>query len=145
MEATLGGVGMMPFDLGYENDPTEDFIQYELLLPAEIKEAAISSVMNSLQQSYGVLEYPFLIYRLICSKIGLDVKKQKNWTNRGVICSELVTDYLIACGLGYLFVDFGESACVTPQDLYEIVNKHPELFREVKRKIRAPEDKRLIA
>ena len=145
IEATEGGVSAIPFDSGYETNSDEDFIMWELKLPEEVKKAAISKLLDDLERGYGFLEYPWLMWRWICGKFGRDIKKQKNWSDAGIVCSELVVMYLTYCGLGYLFEDFGGEASVVPQDLYKIIYAHPELFVEVKRKIRSPDDKRLIA
>lgn len=135
VEAVSGGVSIMPFDIGYEEDPNEDFIVYEVLVTDDIKEKSINQILNDLEVGYGFLEYPWLIWRWVCMKFGKDIKSQDNWSNDGIICSELSEEYLKACGFSQLFKDFGVAA-VTPEDLYKLVRANPQYFREVKRKLR---------
>ena len=133
LEAVAGGVSAIPFDIAYENCPDESFIEYDVLVSAEIKEKALSVIMNNLEIGYGFLEYPWLIWRWLCKKLGKDIKSHNNWSNDGIICSELVVEYLTECGLGKLFEGFGVAA-VTPEDLYQIVLANPQYFKEIKRK-----------
>ena len=133
-EAVGGGVEAVPFDIGYEQDDSEEYIIYSLQVSNEIKDQAISEIMNTLERPYGYTDYLWFIWRWICKKFGKDIKKDNNWVKGGIVCSELVTDYLKACGLSHLFEGYGDGS-VVPQDIYDIVKQNPQYFVEVSRKL----------
>lgn len=142
LEAEAQGVTAGPFDIDYEQDASRDYIMYEINIPDSAKDAGLDTVINKLETGYGFLQMPWFIWRYICSKFGKDIKNQNNWFNSdGTLCSQLVVEYLKAAGLD-LFGNYGQGS-ISPQDIYLIAKSNPEIFIEVKRKIRDPKNPRL--
>lgn len=129
MEAATGGVGFIEFDTAYENNTNEGYEIWEVNAPKEIKDAAISSVLRSLETTYGFLEFPYFIWRKINLYFGRDIKSQNNWeVNSGIICSQLCVSYLKACGLSDIFSGYGDGS-IAPQDLQNIFKSFPGTFK----------------
>ena len=128
LEAADSGVSALAFDYGYKNDPVENYNKWNVKLPKEVKDYAISECLNDLQTKYGYLELPWFGWRaFLLWAFNKDIKSENNWCQKGTICSELCVKYLTLCGLGYLFKDFGNGS-VSPQDIENIMLAHPELF-----------------
>jgi hypothetical protein len=134
MEAADCGVSCLPFNKGYRQDPTEIYSMFEINVPQEIKDEAITQLLDLLEQSYGYFEIPWFMWRALNLKFGRDIKNQDNWSQKGTICSELCVLYLKLCGFSDLFRDFGEGS-VCPQDLSEIMKAHPEYFTLIEERL----------
>lgn len=142
LEATGKGTSAVPFDIGYESNDGEDYVMFSVNIPQEVKDVAISKCLDDLEKTYGYLELPWFAWRAVCKLFGKDIRSKDNWSQAGIICSEYASNYLKSCGLQDLFKDFGQGS-ISAQDVYEICKAHPEVFTEVKRKIRNPGDSRL--
>lgn len=127
LEATGEGVTSIPLDVGYLEDPTEDCIIFKVKIDDNLKIESINNILNSLQTGYGFLELPWFAWRGICYWFGKDIKSQDNWSQAGIICSELASNYLRGLGLGYLLEGFGKGS-INAQDLYEICLNNPDIF-----------------
>lgn len=130
IEAAEGGVDFTRFDSSYANDQNEGYEVWNIKIDQKIKDAALVSILNDLELSYGFLQYPFFVYERVCKLFGKDIKSHKNWNTSGMICSQLCVAYLKACGLEKVFVGYGDGN-VVPQDLQNIFMAHSELFEKV--------------
>lgn len=130
MEAADGGVDMLRFDVGYVNNDNIGYEVWSISIPDELKDAALKEMLNNLEVTYGFLAYPWFIWRKICRFFGKDIKSQNNWLHQGIICSQLCTMYLKACGLSHVFSGYGDGS-IAPQDLQDIFNSNPNLFQKV--------------
>lgn len=133
MEAAGKGVSMVLFDLAYRNNPNQAYEIYRFNITQDYKDYAILESMDLLETSYGLLEYPWFIWRYLNKAVGRDIKSYNNWSNKGTVCSELVRLYAQAAGYGHLFDGLG-IASASAQDVYEIVLSHPELFELIEKK-----------
>ena len=82
IEACEGGVDTCRFDTNYISNPEQAFEVWRINLPQEIKDAAIVTLLNDLEISYGYLQYPFLVYRKLNLVVGRDIKSRDNWFHR---------------------------------------------------------------
>ena|ERR1700676_5588979 len=130
MEAASVGVSMLSFEEGYGEQSGEDIRCFEVNVPQEIKDAAIKSSLKLLEKSYGYLELLWFIWRAINQLFRRDIKKQDNWSQSGLICSELCFEYLKACGLEHLFSAYGNGS-ISPEDIYRVMKANPDIFIEV--------------
>jgi len=134
MEACDGGVDVTMFDSSYRNNATQAYEVYRLKVPQALKDASIANRMKELETSYGILEYPWFIWRYINALFGRDIKSHNNWCQNGtIVCSQFLREYIADCGLASLFVGFGKGS-VAPQDIYNIVLARPDLFELVESK-----------
>lgn len=129
VEAGSSGVDFTRFDNTYENSPNQAFEVWEVLVPQDVKDAAIRELLSKLEIVYGFLEYPYFIWRRICRFFGKDIKSQNNFILQGMICSQLCVSYLKLCGLSHVFEGYGEGS-IAPQDLQDIFSKNPLLFKK---------------
>jgi hypothetical protein len=127
IEAAEGGVDMTRFDTGYVNNQEEGYQVWTVNLPQDVKNVALQSIINDLETGYGILEYPWFMWRRINLLFGRDIKAQNNWNTSGMICSQLVVAYLKAAGLQSVLTGYGNGS-VSPQDLQNIMQAHPEIF-----------------
>ena len=130
IEAAESGVDFCRFDSHYSNDLTQGYEVWNIKIDQNIKDIAITSILNDLETSYGFLQYPWFIWRRICLFCGKDIKVQNNWDKNGMICSQLCVAYLDACGLSNVLSGYGNGS-VSPQDLQDIFKQHPELFEKI--------------
>ena len=130
IEAAESGVDFTRFDKSYQNDPNQSYEVWNVLVDQETKDKAIVSVLNELQIPYGLLQYPWFMWRRVCVFFGKDIKSQDNWNKDGMICSQLCVFYLKACGLEKIFKDYGEGS-IAPQDLQDIMKANPDLFKKI--------------
>lgn len=136
IEAAESGVDTTRFDKSYINNADQGYQVWHLKISQEIKDKAIISILNDLEIGYGFLQFPWFMWRKLNEIFGKDIKSHNNWDHHGMICSQLCVAYLIACGLGYIFADYGIGS-VAPQDLQNIFKAHPELF-ELSEEVRLP-------
>ena len=127
IEATSGGVDMTRFDTGYQNNLNEGYQVWSINVPQATKDAALQQIINDLEMSYGILQYPWFMWRRINLLFKRDIKSKDNWNTSGMICSQLCVAYLIACGLSYVLAGYGMGS-ISPQDLQDIFMAHPEVF-----------------
>lgn len=127
IEAADNGVSTVRFDKNYINDDNQSYQIWRIKISQEQKDAGIRAVVGDLETFYGFLQYPWFIWRRICLFFGSDIKHQNNWSTTGTICSELVVQYIHACGLGHTLSEFGPGA-VSPQDIQDVMKKYPDLF-----------------
>ena len=130
IEAAEGGVDTTRFDTSYVNNLQEGYQVWNVKIDQAIKDAAIKSILSDLEIGYGFLQFPWFTWRALNRFLGKDIKSQDNWETNGMICSQLCVAYLKACGLGYIFVGYGNGS-IAPQDLQDIFKAHPELFELV--------------
>ena len=136
MDASESGVDMLRFDYGYSDNPGQGYQVWELKLPQNVKDKAIVQILKDLETSYGFLAFPWFVWRKVCRWFGKDVKAQNNWSQAGMICSQLCVAYLLACGLESVFKGYGTGS-IAPQDLQNIFVAHPELFEKIE-EVRLP-------
>lgn len=127
-EAAETGVSSVPFDKNYTQNDTQGYEIWEVLISEEDKNKGINRIIDELETPYGVLQYPWFIWRRLNYLFGRDIKSQDNWVPRAIVCSILTEHYLQGCGLCWLFKDYGKGS-VTPQDVRNVMVAHPELFR----------------
>lgn len=80
--------------------------------------------------TYGFLQLPWFIWRWLNEKLGRDIRKTRNPWSKGIICSELVFEFLHVIGKGDLLADL-QTNTVHPEDLLRIFKAHPEMFARV--------------
>jgi hypothetical protein len=80
-------------------------------------------------KTYGFLQIPWFIWQRIANIFGFN--PGSNWFPKGVICSEVTFDYVQ--GLGDLHREALPFTLneVNPDQIYEIVQKRPDLFELV--------------
>lgn len=130
IEAAENGVDFTRFDTSYVNNQDQGYEVWNIKIDQSVKDAGIVSVLNDLEISYGFDQFPFFIWRKICSFFGKDIKNKNNWFSNGIICSQLCVAYLKACKLDQFLVGYGEGS-LAPQDLQDIFKTHPEMFELV--------------
>jgi hypothetical protein len=143
IEASGKGIDEVPFDSQYRQNPTQSYLVYQVNLPKEVIDQAIDYVLETLEQSYAYLAYPWFIWRFLLWKIfKKDIKAKNNWYTKEYVCSGLVRlyldsppvrAYLETNGMQPLFNGFGQGS-VTPEDLYAIYNSNPNLFKLIETK-----------
>ena len=83
--------------------------------------------------SYGYLQIPWFIYRWFMESVfQKDVRKQKNWSTSGVVCSELIYVYL-ECFIQFYpelkeKLDEWNQDTVSSGDMADIIHSFPEIF-----------------
>ena len=127
IEAAASGVDMTRFDNSYQNNIGEGYQVWQLNLPQDVKDTALKQMLNDLEIGYGHFQYPWFIWRKVNLLFGRDIKKHNNWNTSGMICSQLCVAYLKACGVGYIFEEYGDGS-ISPQDLQDIFKVYPGLF-----------------
>lgn len=133
-------VQTVPFEREYIQKQVDYYEIYRLTAASQedLQRAAKESYHLMSGQMYGFLQIPWFMYRAAMKRwFGLD--RHKNWSTGGVICSELLYNYIYAVGGEYreLLKDFGPDN-VSPQDLYDIALARPDLFQFItKREIDA--------
>lgn len=132
MESVAGGICMIPFDFAYRTNENQNYELYRFNISQDKIDQSIMQCLNTLESSYGFLEYPWFLWRSICKLFGKDIKKQNNWSPQGTVCSGL-TRYFIENAGENLFNDYGIDSA-NAQDIYEVVLAHPELFELIESK-----------
>lgn len=134
IEAASNGISCVPFKKSYRQDINQGFRVYKLKLQEDIKKKAIATCLDDLESCYGYLDLPWFIWRALNKLFGKDIKKQNNWVNKNLICSQFCVKYLTECGLGDLFIDYGNNS-ICCQDLQEIMDSRLDLFEVIEEKI----------
>jgi hypothetical protein len=115
----------------YRDDPNCAYEIYRVAVSAEAIPVALEYCFNEYAGiKYGYLQLPWFAWRWINEKIGRDIRKENNWLTDGVICSELVYDYLkqLSPYTFELLSGFNPDI-IQSEDIYRIVKAHPEAFQ----------------
>lgn len=130
LEADLK-VQLVDFNQEYIN---QDVDSYEIWRPILAKEKNISEAtkycyLNYAGETYGFLQIPWFAVRSILNFLGLKFISD-NFNKDGIICSELLIDYLKILGEDYskVFSDI-DSNEASPEDIYLLVKSRPDLFQ----------------
>lgn len=133
-------VQVVPYIRNYFYSETDTYELYECIGPdAElyIERAASFVYYDYVGEKYGNLQLLWFIYRYIAEALGFDVRKQVNWINDGVICSELVYWFIAQLGANYKeTLSNYTSSTIHAEDLYRIIKARPDLFKLVAYKSR---------
>jgi len=135
MEADSSGVSVCSFDQHYRQNSTQTYkvFRFKNVDQATI-DAAIKNRIPELEVTYGYLEYPWFIWRYLNRMVGRDIKAQDNWCQNGnEVCSQFLREYISDCGYASLFDGYGKGS-MAPEDIYQVVLAHPELFELVESK-----------
>lgn len=127
IEAKNTGVNGVAFDKAYRTNRKRGYKVFRVNIDPTVKEQAIAECLQELQTGYGFLELPWFAWRSISAFFGKDIRSQDNWSQAGIICSELCVMYLSKCGLDRLFEGFGKGS-IHPEDLENIMLAHPAIF-----------------
>lgn len=127
MEAGSGGTEMVLFNLGYRQNPNQQYEVYRVKVDQQIIDESIVKCLDNLEMPYGYLECPWFVWRAINSWFGRNIKSQNNWSTKNEVCAGLTSSYISNLSLGILLQGFGKNS-INAQDLYLIVKAHPELF-----------------
>jgi hypothetical protein len=129
------------FQSSYVDEPNTAYWVYKIkdgLVPEATTDTALQYCHdNFLGVKYGFFQLIWFPYRWVMENIfRKDVRHDKNWMTDGVICSELVYNYLYQLGDPFksLLSDFN-SDTIQAQDILDIVKAHPELFELVDQKL----------
>jgi len=133
MEAGGGGVELVTFDDAYRNNPNQNYEVYKFNCDQEQINSSIYKCLDELETSYGLLQYPWFMWRSLNKLFGRDIKGQDNWSQKGIVCSGFARHFITYAGFGDLFFEFGKSAA-TAQDVYNVVKNHPKLFELIEKK-----------
>lgn len=125
IEASLT-VDVVPFKRNYLYDPDETYEIWEILnVPHPNGYLAQKAIYEKYSGTeYGFLQIPYFMFK------GLGLKS--NPFSSGIICSELV--YLLLRELGGIYalsVGHLERDDVSAQDLYEVFQANPHLYRQI--------------
>ena len=134
LEAVANGVQITMFDTTYRHAPNETYEVYKFSCDINLRDKSILNRMKDLHVSYGLLEYPWLFWRILNNFFGRDIKSQDNWCQNGTkICSQVEREYIEDCGFKDLFLGYGKGS-VIPQDIYNIVKNNPKIFELIETK-----------
>lgn len=133
LEADSQQVAITKFDLSYRDNANQSYEVYRFKVDQSIIDSAILNMLNSLEESYGYLEYLWFMWRYFNLLFGRDIKSHDNWIQQGVVCSGLVRQYIEFLGYGNLFSEFGKDA-MSAEDIYKIVKNNP-LFELIESKV----------
>lgn len=129
------------FQASYSEDSYTDYWMFKirdgLTTEAQIDEALKYCHDELLGVTYGKLQLLYFPYRwLMKTFFNKDVRHEKNWFTKGVICSELVYYFLHRLGPKFqdLLKDFDPDT-IQAQDILEIVEMNPEVFEFVEKKV----------
>lgn len=117
----------MPFEPWYRKNTNAAYRVYRFRASPAKKRAALVKAMRSFTAGYGYRKLPWFIWRALNKLIGRDIRAQSNWSQSGLICSDLVAQYISDAGFSHLFAKFGK-ASIHSQDIYEICEACPEIF-----------------
>ena len=121
----------------YFDEPDTDIMIYELIGFDEynIKESVDSIYKSYAGASYGYLQITWFVFRWLCKRIGIDIKGKRNYAPNGMICSEMVWDYMSLLKTNYTefykFLNEWTKDTVHVGDISEIIKSFPYLFKLV--------------
>jgi hypothetical protein len=126
-------VQIVPFDKFY-NKSSETYALYKInnTTYRQINDALTTCHLEYSGVRYGYLQLLWFVYRWCMELFGKDVTHKKNWMSNGVICSELVYEYLLLVNPEFktLLSKFNPDT-VQAQDILSIVESRPDLFTKV--------------
>lgn len=127
LEAAHVGVAALPFETFYRKNRNLSYRVYRFKADPKARDRAIVNALFNLQKGYGFLELAWFVWRSLNKFLGRDIRSQKNWSQAGIICSELVAAYISDAGYPFLFAGFGMGS-INAQDVFETCESHPEIF-----------------
>lgn len=133
-EASLK-VQIVPFSQ-YRNDGNATYEIYKINAPGELIDAALQKCFDQYAGvEYGFFQLLFFTVRWLYQKLGINTKHLPNPIRNGIICSELVWDYLSSIDpqIKDLLSVF-DPDLVAPEDIYRIVKANPHIFALIERK-----------
>lgn len=133
IEAGGSGVAAIAFDTHYRKNPKVAYRVYRFLASSELKDKAIGAALEELQLGYGYLEILWFAWRGLNKYFGRDIKHQRNWSQAGIICSELTASYIEGSGCPGLFAAYGTGS-INAQDILEICEANKSLFELIETK-----------
>lgn len=129
------------FDVNYRDDANTQYWLFKIKEGTVSEEAIDASLKycheEFLGAQYGKLQLLYFPYRWIMQTFfGKDVRHEKNWFTKGVICSELVYYYLFNLGPKFqeLLKEYSPDT-IQAQDVRFIVESNPEIFEFVEKKV----------
>jgi len=132
---------LTPFDRHYRNNPDQEYEIYEIKQfengDAITKDMVTSSLKQCYLQysnvKYGYTQLLWFIWRWILEKlhIKVDLKKERKWFKKGIICSELVYLYLKTLDHPIINEELNnfQPNTINPEDIRKIFLKYPEIFK----------------
>jgi hypothetical protein len=130
-------VQCVPFEAWYVNSPVREYVLYrpKNIEDAFIKEALDKSFIDYAGQQYGWLQCLWFSWRWFAGIFGIDVRKETNWYPDGVLCTEIIYDYLINLGPQFAVTMVGVNKdTVDAQDILTAFQMRPDLFELVEEK-----------
>src|ERR1035437_501682 len=85
IEAAESGVDFTRFDTSYVNNQDQGYEVWKVKIDQSIKDKAVVAILSDLEISYGILQYPWFMWRSICLFFGKDIKSHNNWNKGGMI------------------------------------------------------------
>jgi hypothetical protein len=130
---------LTPFDKHYRNNVGQKYEVWEItqfsgdaittLMTVDALKACYLEYCNV---KYGYTQLLWFIWRWLAESLGikLDLKKDRKWFVKGILCSELVYLYLRTLNIPILNAELDLYCAnnITPKDLREIFLRHPEIF-----------------
>jgi hypothetical protein len=133
LEANAPGIEIREF---YYDGGTQEYSLYDPILASE---GSIGAVLKGCHREflgikYGYLQLVWFMWRWLCSKVGVDIRNNKNWMSDGMVCSELLYYYLYYLGEPYrsLLKPFNPDT-IQPNDVYLMCLAHPDKFKLVRK------------
>ncbi len=123
----------------YYRNPKEKqtYAVYAVKATEEAKKESLKKVFDEFAGvTYGHLQLIWFVYRAVMENVfKKDVRHEKNWMSKGVICSELVYWYLWNLGEPYqALLKPWNPDTIQAQDILNIVEANPDLFELVEAK-----------
>lgn len=128
MEADLC-VQIVPFQKEYIEKENDLYEMYRPIKASKVDIINASKVCFDLNagEAYGFLEIPWHMFKAVLGWFGIKLKN--NPTNTGVICNELLYDFLYNLNPDYRDSLNGIiSSDTNPEELYKVVLSRPDLF-----------------
>jgi hypothetical protein len=98
----------------------------------KIRYAAAQSFLIFPDQTYGYLSYLWFMWRWLLRKFGVEPVRMWKWVDGGITCTELTCGDLILRGDQFVgLLGSKDLNALAPQDLKDIINQKPDLFRQV--------------
>lgn len=119
----------------YSEYVTKNKDVYEIWRPIKASQELIristkQCYLNYAGETYGFLQIPWFAVRSILKWLKIN-HLSKNWFPDGIICSELVIEYLLFLDPEYYEAFKGLTPNETsPEDIYQIVINRPDLFEK---------------
>jgi len=122
--------------MGVVNASIDDYVDgpyifriWKVLASDDQIDAGIRRVFPMLNKSYGYFQ--LLGFILVWIWYKLTLRKANNPIRGGIICSELVLEYLRAIFPNEVILQNMDRNTTSPEDIYEFIMERPDLFTEV--------------